>query len=99
MARILFLMSYFQQLGGTERAVTRLATAMAAKHEVHVCALSAEDAVDLSAFAFPVHITPKRRRLPLPIRWLTYRSEARWLRTLKRTLRPTSASAAFGAPT
>ena len=47
MARILFLMSYFQQLGGTERAVTRLATAMAAKHDVHVCALSAEEAIDL----------------------------------------------------
>jgi glycosyltransferase involved in cell wall biosynthesis len=86
MARILFLMSYFQRLGGAERVVTRLATAMAAKHDVHVCALSADEGFDPGAFAFPVHIAPKRRRLPLPIRWLTYRSEARWLRSLKRSL-------------
>ena len=86
MARILLLIPSATGIGGTERVVANLARLLSAEHVVHVASFDPAGATPYFDPGVPFHPLGETRRLPLPLRPLTYAIEARRIAALKRRL-------------
>ena len=83
---ILFTIPSFTGAGGTERMVANLARLLSADHEVHISSFDKPGAQPNFDPGVPFHALGSGPRLPFLLRVITYATEARRLRSLKRRL-------------